>query len=313
MSRVDVLVATYNGEKYIAQQLESIIMQSHKDIRIIISDDCSTDNTRNILKHYKSIDSRIQLILNEKNKGLVANFEQLLGLVTSPYFAFSDQDDIWMLDKLEKQMQIISKGEFNMVISDVLVVDENLKGNEVLLFNNSNFRSKLMKYNDIRLEYISNCAIGCTILAKKEIIEKNLPLPKNTFVIHDYYLAIIAGLTGKIYFIEEPLVKYRQHGNNLIGAGKENFESFQKARESFIQKKIELFTLYKSLNNLFTDKLKKQNNSFLNKLKKDKLTKVMSFKGIILFFNVYKFEPLKVKIKALFILNFPVLIKHFFK
>ena len=91
MSRVDILLATYNGEKYLKEQIESILTQTYRDFRLLISDDCSTDNTWNILSYYAGIDNRIAIHRNERNIGIVENYEFLLRQVKSEFFMYSDK------------------------------------------------------------------------------------------------------------------------------------------------------------------------------------------------------------------------------
>ena len=102
MEKIDILMATYNGEKYLEEQIESILNQTYSNFRLIISDDCSTDRTCAILKEYAQKDNRIELYFQEKNLGYVKNFEFLLGKVESELYMLSDQDDYWFPEKVEK-------------------------------------------------------------------------------------------------------------------------------------------------------------------------------------------------------------------
>ena len=104
--KVDVLVATYNGEKYLREQLDSIIKQTYKNIRILISDDCSKDRTQEILQEYEKKDDRIKIFLHDRNLGSNKNFEFLLRQVESKFYMLSDQDDVWLPEKIEKTIQI---------------------------------------------------------------------------------------------------------------------------------------------------------------------------------------------------------------
>ena len=125
MEKVDILLATYNGEKYIREQIDSILNQTYKEFRLLISDDGSTDGTRDILNEYKAKDDRIEIFMQEENLGVVKNFEFLLKKVEAKYYMFSDQDDIWKDEKIEKSLKKIEEG-FDLVYSDLEVVDENL-------------------------------------------------------------------------------------------------------------------------------------------------------------------------------------------
>ena len=124
MEKVDVLLATYNGEKYLKEQIDSILEQTYSDFRLLISDDGSTDDTRKILEEYKNKDSRIQVFFQESNLGVVKNFEFLLKKVESKYYMFSDQDDIWKSEKIEKSLNKIQSDNCDLVYSDLEVVDE---------------------------------------------------------------------------------------------------------------------------------------------------------------------------------------------
>ena len=139
---VDVLLATYNGEKYLDEQLNSLINQTFKDINIFISDDNSTDKTINIIKRYMEIDPRIKLmVINKKKLGFVGNFEKLLKYSKADYLMLSDQDDIWFLDKIEKMYKRMKEVENN-------------KQQPVLLHTNSMLMYKKMKTNKLFIDRI---------------------------------------------------------------------------------------------------------------------------------------------------------------
>ena len=123
---INILMATYNGEKYVAEQIESILNQTYKNIKLIISDDCSKDRTQEIVKKYKEKDSRIELFIQEKNLGVVKNIEFLLRQVKSPYYMLADQDDYWCPEKVEKSLQKLKTTNSDLVFSDLEVVDENI-------------------------------------------------------------------------------------------------------------------------------------------------------------------------------------------
>ncbi len=124
--KVDVLMATYNGEKYLKEQIDSILNQTYQNIHLIISDDCSTDGTRNILKEYEE-NEKITVFYQENNQGYVKNFEFLLNQVTSELYMFADQDDFWLPEKIEKSVEKLQKENLDLVFGDLEVVDENLK------------------------------------------------------------------------------------------------------------------------------------------------------------------------------------------
>ena len=125
--KVDVLVATYNGEKYLREQLDSIIKQTYKNIRILISDDCSKDRTQEILQEYEKKDDRIKIFLHDRNLGSNKNFEFLLRQVESKFYMLSDQDDVWLPEKIEKTIQKQKETGADLVFGDLEVVNEKLE------------------------------------------------------------------------------------------------------------------------------------------------------------------------------------------
>ena len=122
---VDILLATYNGEKYIREQLDSILQQTYNKINIYISDDYSTDSTPNILKEYELKYDNINVTYQEQNIGSIRNFEYLMTKVKSQYYMLSDQDDVWYEDKVEKSLKKLKEENADLVFTDLEVVDEN--------------------------------------------------------------------------------------------------------------------------------------------------------------------------------------------
>ena len=127
--KIDVLMTTYNGEKYLKEQIESILNQTYKNINLIISDDCSTDNTRDILKEYQDLEN-IKIYYQDKNLGYVANFEFLLKHVESDIYMLSDQDDVWMPNKIEETFKKLEEDNADLVFTDLEVVNS-LIGNTI--------------------------------------------------------------------------------------------------------------------------------------------------------------------------------------
>lgn len=224
-------MTTYNGEQFLAQQLESIISQSYRTLEIIICDDGSTDSTRDILHRYAQKDIRIQLFFNETNIGLVKNFEKVLFLCTGDYIALADQDDIWLAEKVEILLNNIN-GHI-LIHSDALLIDEkgNLFANSYSRYSNKNYQKNMKSY------IMENNVTGCTALFKKSLLLSALPFPSNTLV-HDWWLALCASKIGTITYLPIPLTKYRQHQNNQIGAAKcKSLNTFEKMI-NFYEKKI---------------------------------------------------------------------------
>lgn len=244
---VDILVATYNTEeKYLRKQLDSIIKQTHTNIKIYISDDKSTDsNVEKILKEYEKKDDRIKIFIQPLNLGYNKNFEFLLKKSKANYIMFSDHDDIWHKDKVEKSLKKIKEDNVDMVYCNCRQVDEN----GIVLEDN------YFKYKNVPLiEGKSNLAIsrcvgiGCSQIITKEVRNKMIPFKKRV-IAHDWLAAFIANEGKGISYIEEPLFDYRLHANNVFGGRSlnsniakwkskngEGYESYLKYREDAIRK-----------------------------------------------------------------------------
>ena len=247
MEKVDILLATYNGEKYLAAQLDSILSQTYNNLRLIISDDCSKDSTKDILEEYKKKDSRIEVYYQEQNLGVVKNFEFLLNKVENKYYMLSDQDDIWKNEKIEKSIKKIEETGAGLVYSDLEVVDENLNVIYKSYWKLKGFTKRANKYNTFDSFYLNNYVTGCTIISRKEFIKDFLPLPNTSkYVLHDYWITLIVSQKSKIVSIKEPLIKYRQHKNNRIGSKKktDELESIDEIRKLFITVKEEHFKTF---------------------------------------------------------------------
>lgn len=316
MEKVDILLATYNGEKYIREQIDSILNQTHTEFRLLISDDGSTDLTKTILEEYKNKDSRIEIFFQENNLGVVKNFEFLLGKVESKYYMFSDQDDIWKETKIEKSLNRIEEG-FDLVYSDLEVVDENLNVTYSSYWKLKGIYNKIKKYNNFESLYLNNFITGCTIISKKELINSFMPLPNTSkFVLHDYWISLIISQNGKIAYVEEPLIKYRQHKNNKVGSKKKSDElkSIDEIRKLFIQVKKEHFKVFIENENKFkSEDVKKLNRKALEYYEMLETKKNINFKGWGLFIKLYKYEEFGYNLQNFAILNLPVFARILYK
>lgn len=317
MEKVDILMATYNGENYLSEQIDSILNQTYSNFRLLISDDGSTDNTRKILEKYTKKDKRVIVYLQDKNLGIVGNFEFLLKKVDNPYFMFSDQDDIWNLDKIEKSLKKIKESNAELIYTDLEVVDSNLNTTYSSYWKLKNIYHKIKKYNSFESLYLNNFVTGCTILSKKEVIEKVLPLPKTSkYVLHDYWIPLIISQSGKIDYIEEPLIRYRQHKNNKVGSKRksDSIEDFDEMRNLFITVKKEHFSVFIENENKFeSEKIRELNKKALKYFESLENVKKVNFKNWTLFFKLYKYENFIYKMENFIILNMPGIARILFK
>lgn len=307
MGKVDILLATYNGEKYLQEQIESILDQTYTDFRLLISDDYSNDKTVEIIKELAKKDDRIVTFFQKENLGVVKNFEFLMEKVESDYFMFSDQDDIWKKNKIEKSVEKIEKG-FDLAYSDLEVVNDNLEVMNKSYWELKGFIKKVKKYNNFESLYLNNYITGCTLISKKQYIKEVLPIPKNTeYILHDYWLPLMVSRDGKIGYIDEPLIKYRQHKNNRIGSQKKSdtLKTLDEIRELFIQVKIEHFKTFIENEDKFSDEYKILNKMALNYFEDLKTKKNFNFRNWTLFYKLYKYENFNYAIQNFVILNLP--------
>ena len=306
---IDILMATYNGEKYLEEQIDSILGQTYKNIRLIISDDCSTDNTKNILKKYQEKEN-IEIYYQKENLGYVKNFEFLLQKVENEIYMLSDQDDVWMSNKVEDTLKKLEQDNADLVFTDLEIVDENLNTID------KSFNRKMDKFRKIEktlgkksFEYLYNNITGCTIMSKKEWINEIIPIPKNSkYVIHDSWIGLIISLKGKISYLDKPTIKYRQHGDNQVGTERTShkYKKFSQIRELFINVKKDLFKTYIENEEKFPEDLKKLNykgKRYFDDI--EKKTKI-NLKNWMVFHKLYKNESLQYYVLNFIILNLPI-------
>lgn len=206
MPLVSIALCIYNGEKFMREQLESLVNQTYKNIEIVAVDDQSKDSSLEILKEYADRYPFFKYYENEENLGYVKNFEKAIKLCQGELIALSDQDDIWDLDKIRLQVEAI--GDSLLVYHDSLLIDEKGKptgkkmSDIVNLYHGDNPKTFLF----------FNCISGHSCLIKKELLQWALPFDKNFF--HDQWLAYVAANVGSIAVINQCLVQYRQHSTS---------------------------------------------------------------------------------------------------
>jgi len=200
---VSIALCTFNGEAYLREQLDSIVNQTYSPLELIVVDDCSSDNTLTILKEYAANYPFIKVFVNPKNLGYIKNFEKALKLCKGYFIALSDQDDIWDLNKIEKQVKVIS--DHLLVYHDSEFVDQNGQS----LHRKMSDIMNLYKGDQPEAFLFFNCISGHSVLMKKELRDELLPFPNAYF--HDWWMGYVATNLGSIDFIDETLVKYRQH------------------------------------------------------------------------------------------------------
>ncbi|BFH71107.1 hypothetical protein J27TS7_48950 [Paenibacillus dendritiformis] len=216
--KVQILVSTYNGEKYLAEQLDSLLQQTHSHFFITIRDDGSSDSTTAIISEYVSHYPHKIEAFYEKNVGVVASFFELLTYHVhqdTNYVCFCDQDDVWMPDKLERGIQTLSlcsDGLPMMYLTPTLMVDHTLKPLNCW----PPFPKKGPSFFNALVE---NIAVGATIMLNRpaiDLMQRNMPSPQN-IVMHDWWAYLVVSAFGKVIYDEKPSIYYRQHQGNVVG------------------------------------------------------------------------------------------------
>lgn len=245
MEKISIAMATYNGEKFLREQLDSILVQSWTNFELIICDDCSTDKTTEIIAEYQKKDARIKFFQNTVNLGFKKNFERIITLCASDFIALCDQDDIWTIDHLKILYENI--GDNDCIGANSLIVNEKgISQNKTLL---EYWPIHILPENADDLFYhelYSNMIQGSTSLIRSSLIKKALPIPEN-IKYHDYWFALIAGLNGGTKYISDVILMYRRHSNNasayqlfsIINAIKDLYR-FSKSRKTFYSDSINL-------------------------------------------------------------------------
>ncbi|MGL5947828.1 MAG: glycosyltransferase [Aeromonas sp.] len=213
---VDILLATYNGSEFIVEQIESILKQSYKNIRLLIRDDGSTDNTFNIAKKIASLDARVVLIVDYfVPNGPGENFKRLIQASDADYVLFSDQDDVWFENKVELLVNYAEKhfkSELALVSSPGLVVDEKLK---ILKGRVTRKSLNIERVNDL---LCGNGGIqGCSLLVTRGLCDASIRMKDSYWYMHDYIITLYAACFGEIHDLPVHTFLYRQHSNNVLG------------------------------------------------------------------------------------------------
>jgi len=260
---IDILMATYNGEKYIRQQLNSILQQDYDNWNLIIRDDCSSDNTVQIIEEYQSkFPQKIKLIHAEAPSGSAQNnFFALLPYSQSEYMMFADQDDVWIsnkisltLSKMEQMEQLYGNSIPLLVYTDLAIVDEKLT-----VINPSRYKMHDInpERNQLNHLIVQGIVYGCTLMANRELLNLIKDKP-SVDVMHDTWLSLLAAAFGVIGFVNKPTVWYRRHGKNSTSLCSEgyfhwllfqlsNIKKIRKKHKAYYNQANELLVRYYSI------------------------------------------------------------------
>ncbi|WHY00001.1 glycosyltransferase family 2 protein [Neobacillus sp. DY30] len=202
--KVSVAMATYNGEKYIEQQIDSILMQLGSDDELIISDDHSSDGTIAIIDRYIKNDPRVKLFMNEES-GVTSNFENAIKRTQNDIIFLSDQDDVWKPEKVSTIKGYYEKNpKVQMIMSDITVVDNQLNTTIDSFYEFRGSRAGVLK------NIVKNSYIGCAMSFRNQLKTKILPIPRNV-PMHDMWIGLVADMNKSALLIPENLIYYRRH------------------------------------------------------------------------------------------------------
>jgi glycosyltransferase involved in cell wall biosynthesis len=222
--KISIAMCTYNGAEFLSAQLQSIIAQSRLPDEIIICDDGSTDDTRPLLEKFAAKSPvPIRLHFNEQNLGSIKNFEKAISLCTGDVIALSDQDDVWRSDKLQLIEEAFNKSpSAGLVFSDAEIVDENLKPLNRRMWDDVGFdahKRKLLRTGRALEVLIPGWTVtGATMAFRSQFVKLSLPIPDGIAMIHDGWIALTIAAVADVVAIDEPLIQYRQHERQQIGA-----------------------------------------------------------------------------------------------
>jgi glycosyltransferase involved in cell wall biosynthesis len=225
--RISVAMCTYNGDRFLRDQLDSIAGQERLPDELVVRDDSSSDGTVEILRAFAS-SSRfpVRCMINERNIGSTKNFENAIASCSGNIIVLADQDDIWHPAKLARVENIFSSSpRIGAVFSDAEVVDENMKDLGYRLWEAAGFDSRMqrrfLKGNAIEILLKNNVATGATMAFRADYIKLLLPIP--TGWVHDCWIALLVSFLADLEMIPDPLIRYRQHPDNQIGGRKYGF------------------------------------------------------------------------------------------
>ena len=222
---LSIALCTYNGALFLEEQLNSLAGQTYKPNELIICDDGSSDDTLKLAKKFAdTAPFEVTIIENKTAVGPAQNFSQAILACSGDYVALCDQDDVWGTQKLElilkkmKEIEVRLGSDVPLLVhSDLIVTDEKLQPVFFSMMEQQHIRNETDMQNAQRVLSIQNYVTGCTVLINRALVESACPIPTNA-VMHDWWLALIAASKGYIGFVEQPLVYYRQHKSNTVGA-----------------------------------------------------------------------------------------------
>ncbi len=216
---ISIALCTYNGERFLREQLDSILKQTYQNFEIIIVDDCSSDFTIRIINEYMEKYENIYLYQNKTNLGFIKNFEKAISLCSGNFICLADQDDIWLEQKLELFLKEIKNNV--LIYSDAILIDEfSNKTNEMLIHPKN-----LVSGNNNKAFLLDNCLSGNTLMFKKELLKYILPIP-NEISFHDIWIGFVATTYGTITYTPTAMTLYRRYSEQVTFVRKKEHKNF---------------------------------------------------------------------------------------
>jgi glycosyltransferase involved in cell wall biosynthesis len=225
---LSVAIATYNGERFLAKQLHSILSQLGAGDEVVVVDDASTDHTLEVIASCG--DGRVRVLRNERNAGVFEAFERALGATQGDIVFLSDQDDIWLPGKVE---EVVARFERDtavlLVLSDAEVIDE-----QGTVTARSFMASRGGFKGGFAATLVRNRYLGCTMAMRRALLDSVLPIPPDV-PMHDMWFGSLAVLQGRVDYIDRPLVQYRRHGGNVSPARRQSVGQMLRWRWSLLR------------------------------------------------------------------------------
>lgn len=254
-------MATYNGERFVAEQIESVQRQTYGNWRLLVSDDCSTDGTLDVVRRYAESDNRIRIVSEGvKHGGAKENFFALMRLSDAPCCMFCDQDDVWLPEKVGKSLAALRELECEhgadtplLVFCDMKVVDCELNVIHESFERSSHFDPNRLAFRQLLAH---NVAAGCCMLFNRALLELCRHSDGSGAEMHDWWAMLVAAALGHIRFIDEPLSLYRQHGGNEVGANEYSPIERAKDKEFMVQQFVLSTEQARSFGALYSDSLR---------------------------------------------------------
>jgi len=269
---VRILLAAYNGQKFLAEQLDSLLQQDYPHIQIIVSDDGSSDTTASILESYASAhpEKIIHYRSGRRFGSAQRHFMHLLRtFYDTPYLMFCDQDDVWHPDKVSKTLHLMQQSESDsvpcLIHTDLRVVNGQLEPISDSFCAHSGINGHRLSLNQL---LVQNVVTGCTVMINRPLAELACRESSDEdMLMHDWWLALLASCCGKIRFLEEATIDYRQHGSNAVGAKNVHSPAYllNRLRSNSMRKALKkTSTQAKAFRETFCDRLSKSQLELLD-------------------------------------------------